>query len=303
MRILVTGREGQVARGLAERGGAHELIFAARPELDLADSESIERTVAAVAPDLIISAAAYTAVDKAEDEPELAMTVNGEGAGMLARAAAKLNTPIIHLSTDYVFDGALDRPWREDDPVAPLGVYGATKLAGEEAVATSGATYAILRTAWVYSPFGHNFVKTMLRLAKTRETLSVVDDQLGCPTSAFDIADAILAVAAAWQADPRHGADAIYHFAGVDEVSWADFARLTFAESGRLGGPTADVTGIPTSAYPTKAHRPANSRLDSTKFAQRFGYRAKPLTAALQEVLRPLISGAYSDRAPPAAAD
>jgi dTDP-4-dehydrorhamnose reductase len=302
VKILVTGRDGQVARSLAERGAAHELIFAARPELDLADPASIERTVAATAPDLVVSAAAYTAVDKAEDDADLAMTVNGEGPGVLARAAAKIGAPIIHLSTDYVFDGSLDRPWREDDPVAPLGVYGATKLAGEQAVAASGASCAILRTAWVYSPFGHNFVKTMLRLAETRETLSLVDDQIGCPTSAFDIADAVLAVAAAWQADPRHGADAIYHFAGVDEASWANFARAIFAESGRLGGRRADVTGIPTSAYPTRARRPANSRLDSSKFTRCFGYRSKPLAAALQETLRPLISDAYSDRAPPAAA-
>jgi len=302
VKILVTGRKGQVARSLAGRGATHELIFAGRPELDLAEPASIERTVAAVAPDLIVSAAAYTAVDKAEDEPELVMKVNGEAPGVLARAAARIGAPVIHLSTDYVFDGSLDRPWREDDPVAPLGVYGATKLAGEEAVAASGARFAILRTAWVYSPFGQNFVKTMLRLAESRPTVSVVSDQMGCPTSAFDIAEAVLAIAAAWQTDPQSGVDAIYHFAGVDEASWADFAKAIFAESARLGGPTAEVTGIPTSAYPTQARRPANSRLDSTKFTQLFGYRAKPLAAALQEVLRPLIAERYSDRAPPAAA-
>lgn len=270
VRILVTGRDGQVARSLAERGGAHELVFAGRPELDLADPASIERTVAAVAPDLIVSAAAYTAVDKAEDEPELAMAVNGEGPGVLARAAARAGAPVIHLSTDYVFDGSLDRPWREDDPVAPLGVYGATKLAGEQAVAASGATYAILRTAWVYSPFGTNFVGTMLRLAERRGELSVVDDQIGCPTSALDIADAVRAVADAWRKAPRHGADAVYHFAGDGETSWAEFARAIFAESGRRGGPVAQVKGIPTSAYPTRARRPANSRLDCQKFARTF---------------------------------
>lgn len=289
MKILVTGRDGQVARSLAERGGAHELIFAGRPELDLADPASIERTVATANPDLVVSAAAYTAVDKAEDEPELAMAVNGEGPGVLARAAARIGAPVVHLSTDYVFDGSLDRPWREEDPVAPLGVYGATKLTGEQAVAASGARYAILRTAWVYSPFGSNFVRTMLRLAEGRDTLNVVEDQLGCPTSAHDIADAILAVIVAWQADAVRGADAIYHFAGTGETDWADFGRAIFAESARRGGPVATVEGIPSSAYPTRAQRPANSRLDCARIAEVFGVRAPPWQQSLKDVITRLV--------------
>ncbi|WP_447728343.1 dTDP-4-dehydrorhamnose reductase [Sphingomonas koreensis] len=290
MKILVTGRDGQVAQSLAERHGRHELIFAGRPDLDLADPVSIERTVAAVNPELVISAAAYTAVDKAEDEPDLAMAVNGEGPGVLARAAAKIGAPVIHLSTDYVFDGALDRPWREDDAVAPLGVYGATKLAGEQAIAASGATYAILRTAWVYSPFGANFVRTMLRLAETRDALTVVEDQVGCPTSALDIADGIMAVIAGWQADPAHGANTVYHLAGTGETHWAGFARAIFAESAKRGGPSADVTGIPSSGYPTRAVRPANSRLDCTRMAETFGYRSPrwedSLAQAMDRLLR-----------------
>lgn len=303
MRILVTGREGQVARSLAARGARHELIFAGRPELDLAEPASIEPLVTAVAPDLIVSAAAYTAVDKAEDEPEAAMAVNCDGPAALARAAARIGAPIVHLSTDYVFDGGLDRPWREDDPVAPLGVYGETKLAGERAVAASGAHYAILRTAWVYSPFGNNFVKTMLRLAESRPEINVVADQIGCPTSAFDIAEAVLAIADAWQGDRSAGAGEIHHFAGPESVSWADFARAIFAGSAALAGPCTAVHDIPTSAYPTRARRPANSRLNSTKFAARFGYRARPLSVALDEVLRRLISDACCDRAPTAGAD
>lgn len=287
MKILVTGRDGQVAQSLAERHGGHELVFAARPDLDLADPASIERTVAAVNPALVISAAAYTAVDKAEDEPDLAMAVNGEGPGVLARAAAKIGAPVIHLSTDYVFDGSLDRPWREDDVVAPLGVYGATKLAGEQAVAASGATHAILRTAWVYSPFGANFVRTMLRLAETRDALTVVEDQFGCPTSALDIADGIMAVAAGLK-DGR-GANGIYHLAGTGETHWADFARAIFAESARRGGPVAEVTGIPSSGYPTRATRPANSRLDCTRMAQTFGYRAPRWEESLVLVMRRLL--------------
>ena len=289
MKILVTGRDGQVAQSLAERHGGHELVFAGRPDLDLADPASIERAVAAVNPDLVISAAAYTAVDRAEDEPELAMAVNGEGPGVLARAAAKIGAPVIHLSTDYVFDGSLDRPWREDDAVAPLGVYGATKLAGEQAIAASGATYAILRTAWVYSPFGANFVKTMLRLAETRDALNVVEDQQGCPTSALDIADGIMAAAAAWQSDPARGANATYHLAGTGGTNWADFARAIFAESAERGGPVAEVTGIPTSGYPTRATRPANSRLDSGRFETVFGYRAPDWRSSLHTVVQRLL--------------
>lgn len=290
MKVLVTGRDGQVAQSLAERHGGHELVFAGRPDLDLADPASIERTVAAVNPALVISAAAYTAVDKAEEEPELAMAVNGEGPGVLARAAAKIGAPVIHLSTDYVFDGSLDRPWREDDPVAPLGVYGATKLAGEQAVAASGAAYAILRTAWVYSPFGANFVKTMLRLAETRDLLSVVEDQQGCPTSALDIADGIGAVIAAWKTDPALGANAIYHLAGAGETHWAGFARAIFAESGKRGGPVAEVVGVPSTDYPTRVRRPANSRLDCMRMAQTFGYRAPPFSISLGPTVEALIA-------------
>lgn len=271
MRILVTGREGQVARCLAEAGQGHELIFAARPELDLADFASIERSVAEAAPDLVISAGAYTAVDKAEDEPDLAMRINGEAPGVIAAAAKRAGAAMLHLSTDYVFDGSGDRPWREDDPVAPLGVYGASKLAGERAVAASGARHAILRTAWVYSAFGANFVKTMLRVAASRDSLDVVEDQIGCPTSAHDLAGALIAIAEIWRTEPERGIDAVYHCAGTGETSWAGFARAIFAESAAHGGPVADVRGIPSGAWPTRAVRPANSRLDCTRIAEKFG--------------------------------
>lgn len=290
-RILVTGRDGQVARSLAERVAAHELVFAARPALDLTDFASIDRTIRDARPELVISAAAYTAVDKAETEPKLAMRVNGEAPGVIARAAAAVGAPIIHLSTDYVFDGSLDRPWREGDPVAPLGVYGASKLAGEEAVRGSGAAFAIVRTAWVYSPFGTNFVKTMLRLAESREMLNVVDDQVGCPTSALDIADALVTIADAWRQDPDRGANAVYHLSGSGETDWADFARAIFAKSAVHGGPTAQVNGIPTSGYPTRAVRPANSRLDCTRFAETFGYRAPEWRASLAPVVKRLLAG------------
>ncbi|GAA0743819.1 dTDP-4-dehydrorhamnose reductase [Sphingomonas sp. ABOLD] len=283
MRILVTGHDGQVAQALAEQAQGHELVFTAYPEFDLSKPETIEAAVARIQPELIVSAAAYTAVDKAESEPELAMAINGDGPGVLARAGAEIGAPIIHLSTDYVFDGSLDRPWREEDPTGPLGVYGATKLAGEQAVQASGATHAVLRLAWVYSPFGNNFVKTMLRLAETRDALNVVEDQRGCPGSALDIATAILTVVEHWQ---REGATSgLYHFTGSGETTWADFARAIFAESAKHGGPTAEVTGIPTSGYPTPAKRPANSRLDCTRFAETFGYRAPAWQESLAVVV------------------
>lgn len=290
MKILVTGREGQVARSIAERFSGHELVFTTRDMLDLADPASIERTVAAVSPELVISAGAYTAVDRAEQEPELAMAINGHAPGVLAAAAARVGAPILHISTDYVFDGSLDRPWVEDDSVAPLGVYGATKLAGEAAVIASGARHAILRTAWVYSPFGNNFVRTMLRLAETRDALSVVEDQFGCPTSAHDIADGLSAVVQQWQ--QGGGGEGIYHLAGTGETHWADFARAIFAASAARGGHSADVTGIPTSAYPTPAQRPANSRLDCTRFAQTFGYRAPDWRESVVAVVDRLVDGA-----------
>lgn len=274
MKILVTGREGQVARSLAERGQAHELVFAARPRFDLADPASIGRMIADVRPDVVISAAAYTAVDQAEDELDIARAINAEAPGHIGRAAAAIGAPVLHLSTDYVFDGSGDRAWREDDPTGPLGIYGETKLGGEHALAASGARYVVLRTAWVYSPFGSNFVKTMLRLAETRDALNVVADQHGNPTSALDIADALLAVADRWAREPDHGADETYHFGGTGDTNWADFARTIFAESERYGGPTCTVKGIPAADYPTKAERPANSRLDSVKFAETFGHSA-----------------------------
>jgi len=289
VKILVTGREGQVARSLAERGSAHELVFAARPDFDLADAGSIARTIENARPDLVISAAAYTAVDQAEDEPELAMAINGEAPGHIGRAAASVGAPVVHLSTDYVFDGSGEHAWREEDPTGPIGVYGRTKLAGEQALAASGAAHAIVRTAWVYSPFGNNFVKTMLRLAESRDALNVVKDQYGNPTSALDIADALLAVAGRWQDAPGHGTNAVYHFAGTGSTNWADFARAIFDSSRKRGGPSCEVTGIPSSDYPTKAQRPANSRLDSAKFADTFGHAAPRWQESLDATVARLV--------------
>ena len=294
MKVLVTGREGQVARCLAARAADQrdlEMIFAARPEFDLARPETIAPLVRAVRPDVVVSAAAYTAVDQAEDEPELAFAVNGAGAGEVARAAASVGAPVIHLSTDYVFDGTLDRPYREDDPTGPQGVYGASKLAGERAIAEANPNHVIMRTAWVYSPFGKNFVKTMLRLAETRDEVSVVADQWGNPTSAGDIAEAVL-VAARRLVNDDFDAWGIYHFAGEGEASWADFAEEIFHVSGERGGPRANVRRIGTADYPTKARRPANSRLDSSRFRRVFAHAAprwqQSVLSAVESLVLPI---------------
>lgn len=277
MRIVVTGREGQVARSLLEaaqlRKGV-EVIAIGRPQLDLARPDGVAEALEASRPDLVVSAAAYTAVDLAEDEPEAAFAVNAVGAGKVAEATARLGVPIIHLSTDYVFDGTADRAYVETDPTAPCSVYGASKLAGEQAVAVSNPRHLILRTAWIYSPFGKNFVKTILRLATERDEIAVVADQWGNPTSALDIADAILCASATLGGEGSFSAFGTYHLAGTGETNWSGFARCILDTSKALGGPKARVRDIPTADYPTRAQRPANSRLSSAKFATTFGWRA-----------------------------
>jgi dTDP-4-dehydrorhamnose reductase len=264
VKIAVTGKAGQVVTSLIERGSdaGHEVIALGRPEMDLADPASVARAVEAAAPDAIVSAAAYTAVDKAESESDLAHAVNSRGAGAVAEAAKALGVPLIHVSTDYVFDGRLDRPYVESDPTGPTGVYGASKLAGEQAVlAAHGDNSAVLRVAWVYSPFGANFVKTMLRLAGDRDEVSVVADQLGNPTSALDIADGIIRVATNMVADSYPELRGVFHMTASGEGSWADFAEAIFAASAARGGPAARVKRITTADYPTPATRPTNSRL------------------------------------------
>ena len=277
MRLVVTGREGQVVCSLVERASAAgdiEIIALGRPEVDLAQPETIAIAIAAARPDIVVSAAAYTAVDQAEEEADLAHRINAVGAGAVAQAAAELGVPVIHLSTDYVFAGDGEAPYIETDATGPQGVYGRTKLDGEAAVAAANSRHIILRTAWVYSPFGKNFVRTMLRLAETRDSVSVVSDQWGNPTSALDIADGIIAVARVLKADPAFDAYGVYHLAGTGNTNWSGLARAIFASSRNHGGPFAEVTDIATADYPTKARRPLNSRLSTDKFFRVFGWRA-----------------------------
>lgn len=289
--ILVIGRSGQLARSLAERGAARglELRFAARPDLDLARPETLRRAVAESGAAIVVNAAAHTAVDQAEDEPEAAHALNAVAPGVLAEAAREQGARLIHVSTDYVFDGSGERPWREEDPTGPSSVYGRTKLAGEAAVRAALPDHVILRTAWVYSPFGRNFVRTMLSLAGTRDALTVVGDQVGNPTSALDIADGILAAVAAWETEPARGTGETYHLAGTGSASWADFAREIFALSRARGGPFAEVRDIASADWPAKAPRPLNSRLASDKFAAAFGYRAPDWRASLAPVVERLL--------------
>ncbi|HYP57322.1 MAG TPA: dTDP-4-dehydrorhamnose reductase [Beijerinckia sp.] len=274
MRIAVTGSKGQVALSLLERGplAGVEVVAIGRPQLDLHQPKTIEKALAAAASDLVVNAAAFTAVDKAETENAAAIRINAEGAGHVARVAAELGLPIIQLSTDYVFDGTLDRPYREDDPTGPISTYGRSKLAGEEAVARANPRHVILRTAWVYSPFGHNFMKTMLRLGEAQEEVSVVADQHGTPTSALDIADGVIAVAKALAVRGNelslHG---LFHMTGTGEASWADFAEEIFAQAASQGRKPVLVRRIASKDYPTPVQRPLNSRLSNEKLAQVFG--------------------------------
>ena len=275
MRLLITGWQGQLARSLAEAATRRSEITAlsiGRPALDLCARPSILRTLADNSPDLIVNTAAYTAADKAESERDAAFALNRDGAGLLAEAAAARNIPIIHVSTDYVYDGAKTAPYVETDATAPLNVYGASKLAGEQVVAAANPRHVILRTAWVHSPFGQNFVKTMLRLAETRPKLNVVADQLGNPTYAPHLAEAILDIALQLRGlaagDPKFG---LYHATGSGETSWHGLASAVFERSRRLGGPAAEVAPIPATDYPTPAKRPGNSRLDCSRLKNQFG--------------------------------
>lgn len=293
MRIVVTGMEGQVARAMAERGDehGHDIVRLGRPALDLtANRATIDAALAAARPDLIVSAAAYTAVDQAESERDLAFSVNATGAGAVAHAARRLGVPLVHLSTDYVFGGDKEAPYVESDETRPQTVYGASKLAGEQLVLATQADSAILRTAWVFSPFGSNFVRTMLRLAATRDQIGVVQDQWGNPTSAFDIADAILTVAGNLLTDRDPRLRGIFHMASSVATNWAAFAEAIFALSAARGGPTAGVRAIATSDYPTAAPRPHNARLDCTLLERTHGVRLGDWRAPLDAVIARLVT-------------
>jgi dTDP-4-dehydrorhamnose reductase len=285
MRVVITGTEGQVdtsVKALGDQLGI-EVIRIGLPDIDLSKPETLEAPIRAANPDVIISSAAFTAVDKAESEPDLARRINGDAPGELARIAAALNVPLLHLSTDYVFPGTKDGIYDEADTPEPASVYGATKLAGERQIAAATDNFVILRTAWVYSPYGNNFVKTMLRLGQTRDELNVVADQRGCPTYAPEIARALLAVAQRVVADPDSRLRGIFHLTGSGETTWAGFAEAIFAQSASRGGKAVKVNPIPSSEYPTPAKRPANSRLSGEKLHSIYGLRLDPWPVSLAQ--------------------
>jgi dTDP-4-dehydrorhamnose reductase len=269
----------ELERALAPLG---EVIATDRAALDLCDLDSIRRAVRAAKPEVIVNAAAYTAVDRAESEPEIAMRVNGEAPGALAEEAKRLGALLVHYSTDYVFDGAKPTPYAEEDEPNPLGVYGRTKLAGERAIAASGCRHLILRTSWVYGPRGKNFLLTILRKARAGEALRVVDDQRGAPNSSATLAAATARVLAACTAG--RGAAGLYHLSAGGATTWYGFARAILEEAGI----PAEVTAVESDGYPGAARRPANSVLDGARLRARFGISLPAWRECLREVARQL---------------
>jgi dTDP-4-dehydrorhamnose reductase len=291
MRLLVVGREGQLAQSIARQATRRadiETRFLGRPELDLEEPESARAAILSASPDIVINTAAYTAVDQAEEEPERAFRINATAAGEIAAAAEQAGAPVIYLSTDYVFDGTATAPLDEQQPVSPINVYGRSKLAGEEQVRSANPRHLILRTAWLFSPYGRNFVRTMLRLASSGGHVRVVEDQYGNPTEARDLAKAMLDIVAhsgvAW--------GRTYHLAGSEATNWAELARQVFAASAALGGPVAEVKGIPTHDYPTPAQRPLRTMLDSRSFADDLGISLPPYCLSVAPCVRDLLVGA-----------
>ncbi len=285
LKILISGKTGQVALELQKHlGGLGELIVLGRNDLDLSKPEQIRAQVRAHRPDLIINAAAHTAVDLAESEPELAFAINGVAPGVFAEEAAALGIPLIHYSTDYVFDGNKPAPYTEDDTPNPLGVYGKSKLAGERAIAATGAEHLILRTSWVYSTHGKNFLLTMQRLLQERPELRVVADQIGAPTWAGTIARSTRLLIERWQA-AEAGAWGVYHLTAQGETSWFGFTQAIAEHLSAQGKPCATLEPIPASAYPTPAARPQNSRLDCSRLEREWQVAQPTWQNALRECL------------------
>jgi dTDP-4-dehydrorhamnose reductase len=287
-RLVLFGACGQLGRELCARAGRPGIQLAAfgHAEADITDPDRIAAVLERHEPDVVINAAAYTAVDKAESEPDLAFAVNARAPGLLGKACEAAGVALLHISTDYVFDGSKIGGYVEDDPVAPLGVYGRSKAAGEAAVRNGTHRHVIVRTSWVYGWHGRNFLKTMLRLAGTHDTLRVVADQRGCPTAAADLATALLTAAEHIVRDAS--ICGTYHFAGTGVTTWYDFAQEIFRAAAEHAGRRPTLLPITSDAYPTAAPRPANSELCSDRFARVFGYRAMPWRVWVREVTRQL---------------
>ncbi|HML30534.1 MAG TPA: dTDP-4-dehydrorhamnose reductase, partial [Hyphomicrobium sp.] len=278
-RILIIGRNGQMSRSLDERlvAGGYHVVKIGRPEVDLRDPVSVSKAVEAAKPAFVVNAAAYTAVDQAEEEPAAAFETNAAGAQAAAKAAADIGATIIHFSTDYVFDGTKRTPYAETDAVGPIGIYAQSKLMGERLVAEANPKHVILRTAWIFSPFGSNFVKTMVRLNQERREINVVDDQYGSPTYAIDLADTVCQIVDRLRNfPPSTDCFGTFHAANDGETSWHLFARAIIDGAAHRGAPRAIIHPIATSAYPTKARRPAYSVLAADKLSRVYGVRLRP---------------------------
>ena len=291
MKILVTGAQGQLARSLVERAAGIagiDLIAIGRPTLDLGVPGSASDAIRRHRPELVINSAADTDVDGAEEHQQLAYRLNAEAAGEVAAAAASVGAAVIQLSTDYVFDGAGTGPYAETAATNPINAYGRTKLAGEEAVRAANPDHLILRTAWIYSPFGRNFVKTMFDAAEERDELRVVADQRGSPTSALDLATALLGIAERWRQDSTTGRGQLYHLAGTGEASWHELAEELMVQRKRLGLRAPAVIPIPWKEWPMRAVRPEHSVLDSGRFARDFGIRLPDWRRSVAEVVERL---------------
>ncbi len=285
MKVLITGQHGQVSRELQlQLQGLGELIVLGRDQLDLANADQIRQQIRVHRPDLIINAAAHTAVDQAESEPDAAFAINTIAPGVLAEEAKALGIPLIHYSTDYVFDGSKPAPYTEADTPNPLGVYGQSKLAGEEAIAAVGGEYLVLRTSWVYSSHGKNFLLTMQRLLQEKPQMRIVADQIGAPTWAGSIARSTRALIERWQAG-EPGEWGIYHLTNQGETSWFGFAEAIGAHLRTQGKACAELEAIPSSAYPTPAKRPLNSRLDCSRLQQQWHVSQPSWQDALRECL------------------
>lgn len=293
MRILLLGANGQLGQALSiellDEESGWQLIAPDRDECSLVDHCALVAFIGLARPDVIINAAAYTQVDQAESEPELADKINVQAVEALAEAARRVGALLVHFSTDYVFDGGGDRPWREEDRPAPLNVYGLSKWQGEQAILASGCRHLILRTSWLHSPYRHNFVKTMLRLGQERASLSVVCDQVGAPTSAAMLAKVTLT--AIDQALGNPALDGLYHVTASGETSWYDFAGVIFSEARKQGSDLkiSELNAVPTHAYPSAARRPLNSLLDTTKFRDVFGLELPHWHKGVEDTLRQLL--------------
>ncbi|MFC7396681.1 dTDP-4-dehydrorhamnose reductase [Chelatococcus sp. GCM10030263] len=291
MRILLFGAAGQLGSEILASSGEQgiAIVGLTRRDVDITDATAVARAIEAEGPSLVVNASAYTAVDQAEKERDLAEAVNGRAPGFMAAACASTGIPLVHFSTDYVFDGTKTGAYVETDPVAPLGAYGESKLAGEEAVRARLAEHLILRTSWVYGFYGRNFLKTILRLANERDALTIVADQRGCPTATRDLAGAIFIAA---QQVAQGGANwGTYHLAGQGATTWHGFATAIVAAAQPFTGRSPTVKAITTADYPTPARRPANSELDSSRFAEAFGFRAAPWQQRVEDCVSGLMRG------------